>query len=40
MAEIDAYNEALKSGRYQKPAGLMGKYDNVRCLWEDEELGR
>ena len=39
MAEIDAYNEALKSGRYQKPDGLMGKYDNVRCLWEDEELG-
>ena len=39
MAEIDAYNEALKSGLYQKPAGLLGKYDNVRRFWEDEELG-
>ena len=39
MAEIDAYNEALKSGQYQKPSGLLGKYDNVRRFWEDEELG-
>ena len=39
MAGIDAYNEALKSGQYQKPSGLLGKYDNVRRLWEDEELG-
>lgn len=39
MAEIDAYNEALKSGLYQKPTGLLGKYDNVRRFWEDEELG-
>ena len=39
MSEIDAYNEALKSGRYQKPDGLLGKYDNVRRFWEDEELG-
>ncbi len=39
MAEIDAYNEALKSGLYQKPSGLLGKYDNVRRFWEDEELG-
>ena len=39
MAEIDAYNEALKSGQYQKPAGLLGKYDNVRRFWEDEQLG-
>lgn len=39
MAEVDAYNEALKSGQYQKRAGLFGKYDNVRCFWEDEELG-
>jgi len=39
MAEIDAYNEALKSGQYQKPGGLLGKYDNVRRFWEDEELG-
>ncbi len=39
MAEINAYNEALKSGLYQKPTGLLGKYDNVRRFWEDEELG-
>ncbi len=39
MAEIDAYDEALKSGQYQKPGGLLGKYDNVRRFWEDEELG-
>ncbi|MCL0094576.1 class I SAM-dependent methyltransferase [Dehalococcoidales bacterium] len=39
MIEIDAYNEALKSGLYQKPSGLLGKYDNVRRFWEDEELG-
>lgn len=39
MAEIDAYDEALKSGQYQKPSGLLGKYDNVRRFWEDEELG-
>lgn len=39
MGEIDAYNEALKSGLYQKPTGLLGKYDNVRRLWEDEGLG-
>jgi len=39
MAEIDAYNEALQSGQYQKPSGLLGKYDNVRRFWEDEQLG-
>ena len=39
MAEIDAYNEALSSGQYHKPGGLLGKYDNVRRFWEDEELG-
>lgn len=39
MAEIDAYNEALESGQYQKPSGLLGKYDNVRRFWEDEQLG-
>jgi hypothetical protein len=37
--EIDAYNEALSSGQYQKPGGLIGKYDNVRRFWEDEQLG-
>ena len=39
MAEIDAYNEALRSGQYEKPSGLLGKYDNVRRFWEDEQLG-
>ncbi|MBN2185959.1 MAG: class I SAM-dependent methyltransferase [Dehalococcoidia bacterium] len=39
MTEIAAYNEAFKSGQYQKPEGLLGKYDNVRRFWEDEVLG-
>ncbi len=39
MTEVDAYNEAFQSGLYQKPSGLLGKYDNVRRFWEDEELG-
>jgi SAM-dependent methyltransferase len=39
MTEINAYNEALQSGQYQRPSGLLGKYDNVRRLWEDEQLG-
>ncbi len=38
MSEMDAYNEALSTGQYEKPAGLLGKYDNVRRFWEDEEL--
>ena len=39
MTEVDAYNEALQSGLYQRPGGLLGKYDNARRFWEDEELG-
>ena len=39
MAETDAYDEALKSGQYQKPGGLLGKYGNVSRFWEDEQLG-
>jgi SAM-dependent methyltransferase len=39
MAEVSAYNQAQQSGYYEKPAGLLGKYDNVRRFWEDEELG-
>lgn len=39
MAEMDAYNEAVESGQYQKPTGLLGKYDNVRRFWEDEQVG-
>ncbi len=38
MAEITAYNEAFQSNLYQKHSGLLGKYDNVRRFWEDEEL--
>ena len=39
MSETGAYNEALKSGQYEKPGGRHGKYDNVRRFWEDEEIG-
>jgi SAM-dependent methyltransferase len=39
IAEIIAYNEAARSGRYEKPAGLLGKYDNVRRFWEDAQVG-
>jgi SAM-dependent methyltransferase len=39
MTEINAYDEALGSGFYRKPGNLLGKYDNVRRYWEDEELG-
>jgi len=38
MSEIGAYNEALRSGQYAKASGLLGKYDNVRRFWEDEEI--
>ena len=31
-----AYTEAVKSGLYAKRSGLVGKYDNVRCFWEDQ----
>lgn len=34
--QMEAYDEALKSGLYAKKTGLVGKYDNVRRLWEDE----
>lgn len=30
-----AYQEAVASGRYARPTGLLGKYDNVRVYWED-----
>ena len=39
MVEVDAYNEALQTGQYEKSSGLLGKYDNVRRFWEDEQLG-
>jgi len=34
--QMEAYSEAVKSGLYAKKTGLVGKYDNVRRLWEDE----
>lgn len=30
------YEQARSTGLYEKPAGLRGKYDNVRRFWEDE----
>jgi len=33
-----AYDEAIRSGQYEKVTGLTGKYDNVRRLWEDEVM--
>ena len=34
--QMGAYTEAATSGLYAKQSGLVGKYDNVRRLWEDE----
>ncbi len=34
--QMPAYSEAVTSGLYAKKSGLIGKYDNVRRLWEDE----
>lgn len=34
--QMEAYTEAVTSGLYAKQSGLVGKYDNVRRLWEDE----
>jgi len=36
VEQMDAYSEAATSGLYAKQSGLVGKYDNVRRLWEDE----
>jgi SAM-dependent methyltransferase len=38
MYQKSAYDEAIKSGQYEKVTGLSGKYDNVRRLWEDEVM--
>ena len=38
MSERSAYDEALRSGRYENVTGLTGKYDNVRRFWEDEVM--
>ncbi len=34
--QMEAYTEAATSGLYAKQSGLVGTYDNVRRLWEDE----
>ena len=38
MCQRSAYDEAITSGQYQKVTGLIGKYDNVRRLWENEVM--
>ena len=37
--DATAYSQPLRMGRYQKPSGMLGKYDNVRRLWEDRATG-
>ncbi|MBW1678927.1 MAG: class I SAM-dependent methyltransferase [Deltaproteobacteria bacterium] len=39
MAEKKAYTQAASTGKYDKTTGLLGKYDNVRRLWEDQVTG-
>lgn len=39
MAQKTAYSEAAHTGKYEKSAGLLGKYDNVRRFWEDQLTG-
>ncbi len=34
--QMEAYSEAVGSGRYVRQSGIHGKYDNVRIYWEDE----
>jgi hypothetical protein len=34
-----AYTQAANTGKYDKKSGLLGKYDNVRRLWEDQVTG-
>lgn len=36
MIEKKAYSQAASTGKYDKSSGLLGKYDNVRRLWEDQ----
>jgi len=40
MAEKEAYFQAARTGMYEKPQGLLGKYDNVRRFWEDQATVR
>jgi SAM-dependent methyltransferase len=39
MAEEKAYSQAFETGKYDKISGLIGKYDHVRRLWEDQVTG-
>lgn len=39
MAEKKAYSQAADTGKYDRASGLLGKYDNVRRLWEDQLTG-
>jgi SAM-dependent methyltransferase len=39
MTEKKAYSQAASTGKYDKSSGLLGKYDNVRRLWEDQVTG-
>ena len=39
MAEEKAYDQAARTGKYEKASGLSGKYDNVRRFWEDQLTG-
>jgi SAM-dependent methyltransferase len=39
MAEKEAYSQAAGTGKYERASGLLGKYDNVRKLWEDQLTG-
>ena len=36
---VKAYSQAATTGKYDKISGLLGKYDNVRRLWEDQVTG-
>jgi SAM-dependent methyltransferase len=39
VTEKKAYSQAASTGKYDKSSGLLGKYDNVRRLWEDQVTG-
>jgi len=39
MSERKAYSQAADTGKYDRTSGLLGKYDNVRRLWEDQVTG-
>jgi SAM-dependent methyltransferase len=39
MAEKVAYSQAVNTGKYERPNGLWGKYDNVRRFWENQVTG-